>query len=139
MPVPTSSDIVSYDYAVVRVVPLVDREEFINAGVILFCRTRRFLAAAVNLDEARLLALAPDLDVNDVRCHLDLIPKICQGGEQAGPIGQQIQAERFHWLTAPRSAVIQCSPIHSGLCLDPESALNHLFETMVSPPAAPIG
>jgi len=119
----------SFDYALVRVVPHVEREEFINVGVILFCRTQRFLGAKIDLDEARLLALAPDIDVAKVREHLELIPCICQGGR--GPIGQLSQAERFHWLITPRSTVIQVSPVHTGLCDDPAKALDHLLETMV--------
>jgi hypothetical protein len=123
---PTKS---SFDYAIVRVVPRVEREEFINAGVILFCRTRRFLDARIDLDEKRLLALAPDIDIAGVRAHLDLIPCICEGGQ--GSIGRVDQAERFHWLITPRSTVIQISPVHTGLCTDPAEALEHLLETMV--------
>src|SRR3712207_1254385 len=110
----------SFDYAIVRVVPRVEREEFINAGVILFCRTLRFLDARVELDTARLAALAPELDPALVQSQLDVIPLVCRGGRNAGPIGRLPQAERFHWLVAPRSALIQTSPVHSGLCLDPK-------------------
>src|SRR5690349_16038239 len=88
----------SFDYAIVRVVPRVERGEFVNAGVVLFCRTRRFLGARIELDERRLLALAPDIDLDEVRRHLDAIIQICAGGPQAGPIGELPQAERFHWL-----------------------------------------
>lgn len=123
----------SYDYAVVRVVPSVERGECINVGVILFCRTRRFLAAHVHLDETRLLSLSPNLDPELLKHHLEVIPLICNGGKGAGPIGQLSQSERFHWLVAPRSAIIQCSPIHSGMCDEPEAALQHLFERMVLP------
>ena len=119
----------SFDYAVVRVVPHVEREEFINVGVILFCRTRRFLGAKIELDRARLAALASDLDLGKVQAHLDLIPIICAGGD--GPIGKLSQAERFHWLITPRSTSIQVSPVHCGLCTDPADALEHLVETMV--------
>ena len=124
MPTPSS-----FDYAIVRVVPHVEREEFINVGVILFCRTRRFLGAKIELDSARLAVLAPDLDLDKVQAHLDLIPIICAGGD--GPIGELSQAERFHWLITPRSTSIQVSPVHSGLCTDPAEALEHLVETMV--------
>lgn len=124
----------SFDYAVIRVVPRPEREEFINAGVILFCRTRRFLAARVELDEARLAALAPGFDATDVRRYLDLIPLICNGAAGAGPVGRFSIAERFHWLVAPRSTVVQTSPVHSGLCLDPSATLEHLFATMVHLP-----
>jgi hypothetical protein len=127
----------SFDYAVLRVVPHVEREEFLNAGVILFCRTRGYLAARIALDERRLLALAPDLDAEtlaEIRAHLDTIPRICAGERDAGPIGRLSQAERFHWLVAPRSTLIQPSSPHSGLCDDPAAALDRLFTEMVQPP-----
>jgi hypothetical protein len=126
MPAPSS-----FDYAIVRVVPRVDRGEFINAGVVLFCRTRRFLGARIVLDERRLLALAPRADLDEIRRHLDAIPLICVGGPEAGPIGLLSQADRFHWLIAPRSAMIQTSPVHVGLCAEPDEALEHLIATMV--------
>jgi len=121
----------SYDYALVRLVPHVERGECINAGVILFCRTRRFLGALIHLDSARALALAPRLDLDFVRQHLDRIPLICAGGEQAGSIGLLSQPERFHWLVSPRSTIIQTSPVHSGLCNDPQSTLEELFKEMI--------
>ena len=124
----------SFDYAIVRVVPRVERGECINAGVILFCLTQRFLAAKVELDERRLLALAPDVDLELVRGHLEAIPRICAGGRAAGPIGQLPQKERWHWLVAPRSTIIQTSPVHSGLCEDPAQALEHLMDRMVHLP-----
>jgi hypothetical protein len=123
----------SFDYAIVRVVPRVEREEFVNAGVILFCRTRGFLEARLALDTARLAALAPDLDLTEVERALAVIPLVCRG-EEAGPIGQLSQAERFHWLVAPRSSVIQTSPVHCGLCTDPAETLGHLLATMVRLP-----
>ena len=131
MPAPSS-----FDYAIVRVVPRVERGEFINAGIILFCLTHRFLAAKVELDEQRLLALAPEVDVALVRGHLEAIPHLCAGGRKAGPIGQLPQKERWHWLVAPRSTIIQTSPVHSGLCEDPAKALEHLMGTMVRLPRA---
>src|SRR5687767_4810659 len=109
----------SFDYAVVRVVPRVEREEQINAGVILFCRTQAFLGARVGLDHARLVGLAPDLDVDEVEQHLAVIPLICHGDPSGGPIAELPTWERFHWLVAPRSTVVQISPVHSGLCEDP--------------------
>ena len=124
----------SFDYAIVRVVPRVERGECINAGVILYCLTKRFLAAKVELDERRLLALAPDVDLELVRSHLEAIPRICVGGKAAGPIGQLPQKERWHWLVAPRSTIIQTSPVHSGLCEDPVQALEHLMDRMVRLP-----
>lgn len=129
MPAPSS-----FDYAIVRVVPRVDREEFINAGVILYCLTHRYLEARVELDERRLQALAPDADVELIRSHLESIPRLCLGGKAAGPIGQLPQKERFHWLVAPRSTMIQTGPVHSGLCEDPTKALEHLLQRMVRPP-----
>lgn len=129
MPVPSS-----FDYAIVRVVPRVEREEFINAGVILFCRSRRFLGARIALDRQRLVALAPYLDLEGVERHLALIPLICAGGPEAGPIAQLPLADRFHWLVAPRSSIIQTSPVHTGLCTDPKAMLNHLLEKTVCLP-----
>lgn len=111
MPVPSS-----FDYAVVRVVPRVERGEFINAGVIVFCLERRFLAARVAVDEARLKALWPEIDVELVRRHLEAIPKIAAGDPAAGPIARLSQRERFHWLVSPRSTIIQVSEVHTGLC-----------------------
>jgi hypothetical protein len=121
-------DLCAFDYAVVRVVPRVEREEFVNAGVILFCRARHFLAARIKLDEARLLAMAPGIDLECVRTHLNLIPLICDGGAQAGPLSHLSQVERFRWLTSPRSTVIQVSPVHGGLCLDPAATLDALTQ-----------
>jgi hypothetical protein len=120
-----------YDYAVIRVVPKVEREEFINAGVILSCPARSFLEAQIELNESRLLALDPSLDLEMVKNHLATIPKICRGGADAGPIGQLSQRERFYWLVAPRSTIIQTSPVHTGRCSDPAAALRHLVATMV--------
>lgn len=120
-----------YDYAVIRVVPKVEREEFINAGVILSCPARSFLEAQIKLNESRLLALDPSLDLEMVKNHLATIPKICRGGADAGPIGQLSQRERFYWLVAPRSTIIQTSPVHTGRSSDPAAALQHLVATMV--------
>ena len=120
-----------YDYAVVRVVPKVDREEFINAGVILSCPELSFLEARIKLIEPRLLALDPTIDLELVRDHLASIPTICRGGAEAGTIGQLPQRQRFHWLVAPRSTIIQTSPTHTGRCSDPLAALEHLVATMV--------
>ena len=120
-----------YDYAIVRVVPRVERQEFINAGVILSCQTKDFLEARIELDEKRLRALAPDVDLQMVRDNLESIPLICLGGPQAGAIGQLSQRERFHWLVAPRSTIIQTSAVHTGQCADPKAALEHTLATMV--------
>ena len=127
----------SFAYAVVRVVPRVERGEFLNAGVILYCPSRRFLDARVELDVARLAALAPGLDSEPVRRRLELIPRICAGGSDAGPIGQLPQAERFHWLVAPVSTVVQVSPVHTGLSDHPRAALDRLMAELVHLPPPP--
>jgi hypothetical protein len=121
----------SYDYAVLRVVPRVEREEFVNAGVILFCLERDFLGARVALDGARLLALSPGADLQVIEEHLAAVPRICEGGPSAGPIGKLTRRERFHWLVAPRSTIVQVSPVHTGLCDDPAKALDDVFGRMV--------
>jgi hypothetical protein len=121
----------TYDYAVIRVVPRVERAEFVNAGVIVSCPAQGFLESRIELDVPRLLALDATADVEAIRSHLAAIPAICAGGESAGPIGRLSQRERFHWLVAPRSSVIQTSPAHTGSCGDPAVALDRLLETMV--------
>jgi len=121
----------TYDYAVIRVVPRVEREEFVNVGVIVSCQDESFLQARIELDEPRLLALEPSLDIPALRAHLATIPAICTGGDAAGPIGKLSRRERFDWLTAPRSTMIQTSPVHAGRCTDPLAAIEHLLETMV--------
>ena len=121
-----------YDYAVVRVVPKVDREEFINAGVILSCPDLSFLDASIKLNEDRLLALDPTIDLDLVKDHLEAIPTICRGGGESGTIGGLPQRQRFHWLVAPRSTIIQTSPVHTGRCHDPAVALQRLIATMVN-------
>ncbi len=124
----------SFDYAVIRIVPRVDREEFVNAGVILFCKSRGFLGARVELDARRIHTLWPPLALDEIREHLEAIPKVCQGGSDAGPIGLLSPRERFQWLVSPRSTVIQVSAVHSGLCDTPEQALEHLFLRLVAMP-----
>ncbi len=121
----------SYDYALIRVVPRVERGECLNVGVLLFCRTQDFLGVRIHLDPTRILTLAPDLDFPAVQQQLDAIVHICKGEEEAGPLGHMSQSERFHWLVSPRSTVIQTTPVHVGLCSDPEVALESLFKTMV--------
>jgi hypothetical protein len=123
----------TYDYAVIRVVPRVEREEFVNAGVIVSCPERNFLEARVELDEARLLALDPQADLAAIRAHLATIPRITAGGPDAGPIGALSPRERFHWLVSARSTAIQVSPAHSGRTDDPAALLEHLMRTMVRP------
>jgi hypothetical protein len=124
----------SFDYAIVRVVPRVERGEFLNAGVILFCLERELLEARIEPDEGRLWALAPGLDLDLVRRHLAAIPRICEGGPGAGPIGQLPLRERWHWLVAPRSTILQTSPPHGGLCDDPRAALERLLDRVVRLP-----
>ncbi|HEX8254812.1 MAG TPA: DUF3037 domain-containing protein [Thermoanaerobaculia bacterium] len=124
-------ELCSFDYSIIRVVPRVERGEFVNAGVILFCSTKAFLDARIELNRERLLALAPDLDIALVESHLAIIPRVCAGGKEAGPIGSLVQRARFHWLVAPRSTVIQMSPVHSGVHHDLESAMGSLMEKLV--------
>jgi hypothetical protein len=120
----------SFDYAAIRVVPRVERQEFINAGVVVSCLEKRYLAARVHLDEQRLRALWPEVDVDLTREHLEAIPRICSGDRAAGPIAGLSQRERFHWLIAPRSTIIQPSPVHTGLC-ESTDELSDLLERLV--------
>jgi Protein of unknown function (DUF3037) len=121
----------SFDYAVIRVVPLTEREEFFNAGVIVFCPQRQFLGARVHLDEEKLYALAPGLEADEVRQRLDALVKIAAGDSTAGPIAQLPQRARFHWLVSPRSTLIQLSPVHSGICDEPDAVMGRLFQEQV--------
>jgi hypothetical protein len=123
-----------FEYAVIRVVPLVERGEFINAGVVLMCRSRRFLDARIELDTARLASLAPGADVDAIAEQLDYVARACRGGVDAGPIGELPLYERFRWVTAPRSTIVQPSPVHSGLCDDPRTTLERLLTTLVRQP-----
>ena len=127
----------TYDYAIVRVVPRVERGEQINVGVVVSCPAVDFLEAAIDLDQGRLLALDDALDLDAVREHLATIPLICRGGPEAGPIGELPQRNRFHWLVSPRSTVIQMSAVHTGRTADPAAALERLMDTMVRRPAKP--
>ena len=125
---------VRFEYAVLRVVPRVDRGEAVNGGVVLFCRTRRFLGARVGLGEAReaaLRLLAPDLELELIRERLAIVPRICDAAPGSGPIGQFTQAERFHWVVAPQSTVVQAGPVHTGICQDPAAALDDAYEAML--------
>lgn len=123
-----------YSYAILRVVPRVERGEFLNVGVILFARTRSFLEAWIALDEERLRAFAPEVDVEPIKRHLAAIEAVGAGRPEGGPIAVASPSERFHWLTAPRSTVIQPSPIHVGVCADPRAALAELMAEFVLPP-----
>ena len=124
----------TYDYAIVRVVPRVDRGEFVNAGVIVACARAGFLKAWIELDEARLLALDAGADVATLRAALETLPVVCEGGERAGPVGRLSLRERFDWLVAPRSASIQTSPVHTGRCDDLEQAAERLLQRVVRRP-----
>lgn len=121
----------TYDYAIIRVVPRVERGELINVGVIVSCPDADFLEARVELDAARLRALDTALDVELTRANLEMIPRVCRGGDEAGPLGALSQRSRFHWLVAPRSTVIQMSPVHTGRTGSPAATLEHLLATMV--------
>ncbi len=120
-----------FEYALLRVVPRVERGEFINAGVVLYCQEAKFLDARVHLDQDRLLALDPRLDPETVLAHLEAARRVCAGGPQAGAVGLLPQGQRFGWLVAPRSTVVQPSPVHTGLAEDPEEAIEHLLRVMV--------
>ena len=123
-----------FEYALLRVVPRVERGEFINAGVVLYCQEARFLGARVHLDPERLRALDPRLDPETVLAHLEVACRVCAGGPQAGAVGLLPPVHRFGWLVAPRSTVVQPSPVHTGLAEDPEQAIEHLLRVMVCPP-----
>lgn len=121
----------SYDYAIIRIVPYVERGECINIGIILFCRTCRFLGMLLHLDQQRLSVFAPQLDFPAVQQQLEHLQLVCDGKERSGPIGQLPQSERFHWLVAPRSTIVQPSSVHSGTCSDPEAILRDLLKKLV--------
>ena len=123
-----------FEYALLRVVPRGERGECLNAGVVPYCPAARFLDARVHLDRGRLRALDPGSDPDAVAEHLEVACRICAGGPEAGPIGLLPPRERFGWLVAPRSTVVQPSPVHSGFSDNPEKALEHLLRTMVLPP-----
>jgi hypothetical protein len=123
----------SFDYAILRVVPRVERQEFINAAVIAYCPERRYLDARVHLDPTRLTALWPEADIDLIRDHLDAIPRICAGDTTAGPIARLSQRERFHWLISPRSTIIQPSPVHTGVCDETDQLLDRLAQQFLLP------
>lgn len=123
-----------FEYALLRVVPRVERGEFINAGVVLYCQEARFLDARIHLDPERLRALHAELDPEAVRAHLEVARRVCVGGPEAGAIGLLPPVRRFGWLVAPRSTVVQSSPVHTGLTDDPREEIEHLTRVMVHPP-----
>lgn len=120
-----------FEYAIVRVVPRVERGELLNAGIVLHSRPRRYLAARIELDVAVLRALAPDCDPAEVLDHLEAIPRVAAGDPAAGPIARLSRPERFHWLVSPSSTIVQPSDVHTGLTDDPAATLEHLFATLV--------
>jgi hypothetical protein len=120
-----------FEYAVVRVVPRVEREEFLNAGIILYCPKQDFLRIAVDLNASCLSALDSSVSTGDIEEHLRAFERVCAGGEQAGDIGTLPAGERFRWLTAPRSTIVQTSPVHTGLCTNAQETLEHLLSTLV--------
>jgi hypothetical protein len=123
-----------FEYALLRVVPRVDRGEFINAGVVLYCQDAKYLDARIRLDQERLSALDPNLDPETVQAHLEVARRVCEGGAGAGAVGKLPQGQRFGWLVAPRSTVVQPSPVHTGFADDPEEAIEHLLRVMVETP-----
>jgi hypothetical protein len=122
----------SFDYAAIRIVPRVEREEFLNAGMILFCPERKFLGVRTHLDPERLRVLWPSLDMEESRRHLEAFVRVAEGASDAGPIARLSQRERFHWLVAPRSTIIQVSAVHSGICEQPMDKLEQLFQRLVA-------
>lgn len=120
-----------FEYAVIRVVPRVEREEFMNVGVIVYCAKKRFLACNFVVDKGRLSAFCPSTDMEEIACHLSSIEKICGGSEAGGPIGKLDLASRFRWLTATRSTVVQASKVHPGFCDEPQETLLRLFQQLV--------
>jgi len=120
-----------FEYAVIRVVPKVEREEFVNVGVILLCSKEKFLKAYIQFNEQRLSALCPEIDRALLEEHIQSFTRICEGGPDSGPIGQLPLAERFRWLTSARSTMVQTSQVHPGLCTDPQKTLLHLGDQLV--------
>ncbi len=120
-----------FEYAIIRIVPRVEREEFLNVGVIIYCKSQKFLKTVFSLNEPRLLSLYPDIDINEIRLHLNAFQQISNGNAEAGPIASLDLASRFRWLTAKRSTVLQTSPVHPGLCKNAEETLMQLHEKLV--------
>jgi hypothetical protein len=136
------SERLAYEYALVRALPRVERGECMNVGVVLICRARRFLQARTELDRVRLRAFAPYLDedtIHGIERQVELIPRICAGDPDAGPIAALPYGERWHWLVAPASTIVQPGPVHTGLLTDPAACLDDLFTKMVSIGDEPAG
>ncbi len=127
----SSGLLMPFEYATLRVVPRVERQEFVNAGVVVYCQRAAFLASAVELDESRLLALSPSVSPSVVRDLLEAVSVVCSGGAAAGQAGATSQGQRFRWLTAPRSTVVQTSPVHSGMTGNPSAEVERLMERLV--------
>lgn len=121
----------TFEYATVRIVPLVEREEFFNAGIILYCPDARFLDARLELDQEKVRIFCDGLDLDELRDHIAAFERVCKGGQDAGPIAKLGPAERFRWLTSPRSTILQTSRPHPGLCDDPQEMLDNLFRQLV--------
>ena len=125
-------DKATFEYAVIRVLPKVEREEFVNVGVILFSKPKKFLGMKVHVDEAKLLQLSPKLDIQQIKDYLSAWQAVCEGAPKGGAIGEMEMPSRFRWLTASRSTMIQSSPTHTGLCTAPEEVLAKAFDFYVS-------
>lgn len=123
---------VPFDYTVLRVVPRVERQEFVNVGVVIFCKKKRYLNAQVDLELVRLAAIAPYIDPKPIRTRLALIPEICRGEVTIEPVQEWPLSERFQWLAAPSSTVIQAAPVHRGICEDPAARLKELYHLFVA-------
>ncbi len=121
-----------FEYAVIRVVPRVEREEFLNVGVILLCAKQKFLRCRIEIKDTKLQSLCPDMDCDELHLYIRSFEKICAGGNQGGAIGMLTIAERFRWLTAARSTIVQTSKVHPGLCQDPQEMMDRLFTEMVA-------
>ncbi|MEV4682806.1 DUF3037 domain-containing protein [Streptomyces kurssanovii] len=120
-----------FEYALLRVVPRVERGECFNAGVVVYCRARTFVAARTHLDEGKLRALDPEADVTGVRAALHAVEGVCRGGDAAGQASRDDAGRRFRWLIAPRSTVVQPGPVHTGLTADPEAEVERLLDLLV--------
>lgn len=121
-----------FEYAVIRIVPYVEREEFINVGIILYCKDKKFLSTKFELNAERIAMLCTKLDIDEVRNYVESFERVCRGGDNAGPIGKLSPVERFRWLTAARSTILQTSKVHPGFCDDPQVTLNRLFVQLVA-------
>ncbi len=122
-----------FEYAVIRIVPKVEREEFLNVGVILYCPGQKFLHCIIDIAEERLKVFSRSIDIGEVKDHITSFEKICAGGKNAGEIGKLSIAERFRWLTSTRSTILQTSKVHPGLCTDAAEMLRHLHQQLVLP------